>query len=71
MSTAAGIPRRLPIQVLNQSRHCLISVIRRELVLLMWHGRRQRMDTLFSDLIQLILSLFASTIISWADSNPM
>ena len=37
----------------------------------MWYGRRQKMDTLFSDLLQLIWFLFTSTIISWADSNPM
>ena len=55
----------------NQPRHCLTSVIRRELVLSMWYGRRQRKDTLFPDLIQLILFLFASTIISWAYFNPM
>ena len=55
----------------NQPRHCLTSVIRRELVLSMWYGRRQKIVTLFPDSIILILFLFASTIISWADSNPM
>ena len=55
MSTAAGIPQAVTHPSTNQPRHCLTSVIRRELVLL----------------IQLIWFLFKSTIISWADSNPM
>ena len=71
MSTAAGIASRSPIQVVISPDIVLTSVIRRELVLSMWYGRRQRINTLFPDLIQLILFLFANTIISWADSNPM
>ena len=41
MSTALGIPRRSPIQVLTETRRYLTSGIGREPVFSTWYGRRR------------------------------